>query len=477
MGTPSGRQVLVPGYMAGVEAAHERFGTLEFAELFEPAIYFADNGFEVTPFLYGSMLARKDLIDGSPEMTEIFTKEGVEPYQIGDHFNQPQLAATLRAVAEHGAAHMYTGPWARSCVNAVNDHGGRLTIADFEGYEVTWSDPYHTRYRDFDVYALGGPGTGGANLISALNLLELADLRQYGHWTRSSDALYRFIQISRAARMIPIEGATATTGAAPREVVRKYIGLDDFSAATVTGEQTARLLWELMERPAWKDFTRDAYEASLENGKAIEEILKSFQRGSNDEPRREKPGHSDAVVAVDSAGNVAAVVHTINSNLWGTGIVVGGVALNDSAAFQQRLIQEVGPGGRIPDPTSPLVVLSSGRPILGASCIGGGLHEAMMQNVLNVLDFGMDPKTAVETSHFMTPVLLPSESFKQTVAEGDFPVEVLDGVRALGQELEVVPRNRLGLEPGYWIGIEIDPATGLMTGGVPTQLNGIADGF
>jgi len=96
---------------------------------------------------------------------------------------------------------------------------------------------------------------------------------------------------------------------------------------------------------------------------------------------------------------------------------------------------------------------------------------------LNLLDFGMDPKTAVETPYFMTPVLSPTEWSKQTVAEGDFPSEVLDGVRARGQELEVVAPDEVIHVAGAWIGIAIDPETGRMTGGVSPLLNGIADGY
>src|SRR5271166_5294954 len=96
---PSGRTVLVPGFMAGVGAAHTRFGKLPLERLFKPAIQLAEDGFEVDPVLAGFIQFRKDVLSRLPETRRIFTKENGRLYARGDVFRQPELAATLRAVA------------------------------------------------------------------------------------------------------------------------------------------------------------------------------------------------------------------------------------------------------------------------------------------------------------------------------------------------------------------------------------------
>jgi len=480
MGTPSGRQVLVPGFMAGIQAAHDRFGKLPFASIFEPSIYFAENGFELTPSVGAMIQAYQGLISSLPEIKQVFANKSGELYKAGELFTQPQLAETLKRVAAGGAAYMYKGEWAHQCVEAVQRHGGKLTLKDLENYEVLWSEPYHTIYRDFDIFTLGAPSSGGVRMIEAFNMLDLANLDRLGHWRGSGEALYWFIQISRAAQLIPIEGGENAEGPEVQKIIQNAMSIHDFSAQNLVSKNTAKLIWEKMKGPAWAEIKKDVFEANLEGSEAWEEAFKKFDSHSTQRikmiDQKKNPGHSDAVVAVDRKGNITVIVHSINGGLWGPGIMVDGISLGDAASYQQRLIHKIGPGARIPDPTSPLIVVRDGKPLLSASCIGGGLHEAMLQAVINVLDFGMDPKKAVETPHFMTPVMLPSEAYKQSIGEGDFPDQVLDAVRAMGQELEIIPLARQSLQPGYWIGIVIDPKTGILRGGVPPKLNGLVVG-
>ncbi len=122
---PSGRAVLVPGFMAGVGAAHARFGKLPLARLFEPAIQLAEDGFEVDSSLAGYIQFRKDVLSRLPETRKVFTKENGKLYERGDLFRQPELAATLRAVAAHGTSYLYSGDWAERFVAAVRQRWRR----------------------------------------------------------------------------------------------------------------------------------------------------------------------------------------------------------------------------------------------------------------------------------------------------------------------------------------------------------------
>ncbi len=460
MGTPSGRTALVPGFMAGVQAAHNRFGKLPFATLFEPAIYFAENGFEVTSKLARLIDLRKDVLTRLPETRKIFTKKNGDLYKEGDLFKQPQLAETLRKVATQGADYMYKGEWAKKFVDAVSKEGGKMTLKDMEDYQVIWSEPLQTTYRDYEVFAPGFPSLGAVNTIEALNLLERADLPRYGHYTTSPESLYWFIQINNIASLLPN---------LPLKIIKKYLPEGDFSLQSRVKKETARLVWKKMQEPEWVLMKQEVYEMRKKESGLIESILKSIK----------KPGHTDAVLAVDEKGNVAAVVHTCNCVYWGTtGIFVNGVSITDTATFIQGVIKTVGPGARVPKTLNPLIIFRNGRPILASSCLGSGLHSTTIQNLVNVLDFGMDPKTAVDSPNFLLPPLVPSESHKQTIAKGEFSEEILDAVRAMGQELKIVSKEEENpFMRGYWIGIKIDPKTGKLQGGVARQFNGYAEGY
>lgn len=175
-----GRTVLVPGFMAGAEAAHQRFGRLPWAALLQPAIYFAAEGFEVTPGFARMIEGSKESLSKRPATREIFTNANGEWYQAGDIISQPALAATLRRVAAEGAEYMYRGEWAEHFVEAVREMGGKMTMEDLAAYEPIWAEPVYTRFRGYDVYAIRRPNTGGVNMVKALNLVEFADLPALG---------------------------------------------------------------------------------------------------------------------------------------------------------------------------------------------------------------------------------------------------------------------------------------------------------
>lgn len=177
--------------------------------------------------------------------------------------------------------------------------------------------------------------------------------------------------------------------------------------------------------------------------------------------------HSDGVVAVDARGNVAAILHTINTGGWGTtGIFVDGVSIPDSAAHQQQSILAVGPGGRIPDHGPPTIVLKNGKPVLAGSATGNGNVHTNWQSIYNVLGFSMSPQEAVDAP----------KVFGTTIQQSDFDVEVVDTARLLGAKLNVVERFA-GNQLGFWVGLQIDPVTGEVTPGKIRKLNGIADGY
>ena len=191
-----GRTALVPGFMAGVEAAHERFGKLPRERVFQPAITLAENGQAVDAMLAGFIEFRKSVLSRHPETKRIFTSADGKFYAEGQLFRQPELANTLKRVAAEGASYMYAGPWGRKFVDVIRKNGGKITHRDMENYRAFWEEPVTTSYHEYKVFAPGISAWGGVDIVEGLNLLELADLKQSGHYSSSPRSLVWFIEIA-----------------------------------------------------------------------------------------------------------------------------------------------------------------------------------------------------------------------------------------------------------------------------------------
>jgi len=455
-GEASGRTALVPGFLAGVQAAHDRFGKVAFSQLFEPAIYFAENGIEVDSMHVAMMGFRKKNLSRLPETKKIFTKEDGEFYKKGDILKQLALAQTLRNVAAQGSDYIYRGEWAQKFVDAVQADGGKMTLKDLKDYSVVWAEPLKSTYKDFEVYTVNAPSIGGVNTIEALNLMEVSKLSEKGHYTESSHALFTFTQTAGLPFLLH-----GYYGVNPQTL---FPDISSDPKSRVTKEHANRI-WKKIQTSDWPTVKEDLMDA----------LMKAYGAQATEDKSDVEPKHSDAIVAVDQYGNVAAVCHSINCTAWGTtGIFVDGISIPDSASSQQQLIEEVGSGMPLPDPTNPLLIFKDGKPFLASSSVGADLHFCTLQNLYNVLDFGMDPKKSVETVNFH---LFSTDLRKRSVTKGDFSEEIIEEVKKLGEELQIVTAQVARGFLGYWVGIRIDPETRKLEGGVSKQINGLVLGY
>ncbi len=166
-GIPAAGPRLVPGFMAGVQAAHDRFGKLPFTRVIEPAIALAEDGFEVDPQLAGYLQYRKDVLSRLPR-NPAGLHEAQRRHVLRAWRPVPparELAATLRQVTAHGAAYLYTGDWAAMVRRrSFAAGGGLITLRDMESYRVTWEEPLETTYHDARIFAPGFSSVGGVDL-------------------------------------------------------------------------------------------------------------------------------------------------------------------------------------------------------------------------------------------------------------------------------------------------------------------------
>lgn len=427
-GTPSGRTALVPGYVAGAEAALKRFGKLPRKEVFQPAIDMADKGMEVSTLLSNFLKSKEQVLSRLPEAKRTFLKPDGSFYKQGEAFRQPELAATLTQISKQGASYMYTGPWAKHFVAIVQREGGKISMADMKAYQPIWEQPMMADFRGTQIYLPGASSNGGLTMLEALRLLKLADLRKTGHFVSSPQSLYWLMQISHC-QILGFLGQGTLKG----------LGGLDLTAASRAKPETTRALWQKMQDGDWPFLSKPPI-----NSGRIE-------------------AHSDGIVVVDQWGNVAAVTHSANAIIWGsTGIFVDGVSIPDSASFQQSSIKNAGPGKRLPDPMIPLIVMKGGKPLLASSTIGGGLHQRTLQILCSTLDFGMDPQTAAEQPAFLLPAF--GTAIAAQVEKGQFDPKVLSGLSALGQKVNEVDAVAASGARGYWVGAMIDPKTGSRLG-------------
>lgn len=417
---PSGRTALVGGFMKGVGRAHERFGELPFAQLFQPAVAVAEEGFPISEKMAAYWTLRAEDLSRLPETRTALLKLDGSAYLEGDTFRQLALAETLRAVASKGADYMYTGPWAERLVAAVQADGGLMTLEDLASYDVIWDEPLRADLGNgYSVATNPPPNNGGASLILAQHLATASGLVEDGHWSESGAALKKALDITQLYAIDFLPDAM---------VSQMYPGVD-LSTSGMLDPASAAKLWPLVE-----------------GGR----IPTPFST--------RPPQHSDDVVAIDRHGNIAAMTQSINCVLWGkTAIVVDGITIGDPASFQQMQIARAGPGNRLESPTETGILFRGGEAVLGFASMGSGLHQRTFQALQNIIRFGMTVDEAIDAPDFFMPSFTPA-GVKVAVPKGRFPTRVLDETGYDYIEFDT-EGARFGGE-GVWIGISRDPETG-----------------
>ncbi|TQV77471.1 gamma-glutamyltransferase [Aliikangiella marina] len=161
----------VPGTVAGMVEAHNKYGKLPFAKLVEPAIKLAQST-QMTLAMSQSFNARKKYLSRDPASKAIFTKADGSNWKIGDEFQQPRLAETLKLIAETKGRDFYEGITARRIADYFKANNGLITLDDLNSYRAVWREPVSTQYGDYEVFSMPPPSSGGVHLIQLLNIMQ-----------------------------------------------------------------------------------------------------------------------------------------------------------------------------------------------------------------------------------------------------------------------------------------------------------------
>ncbi|MGL9619192.1 gamma-glutamyltransferase [Bradyrhizobium sp. U531] len=400
----------VPGTVAGLSLALEKYGSGQFtlAQLLEPAIALARDGFVVGEDIADTLPAWHRRLARWPSSAKIFSRPDGAPLGEGDRLMQGDLAETLAAIAAQGPRGFYEGPVADELAKAVSDAGGIMTPADLKAYQAVIRTPVRGTYRGYDIVSMPLPSSGGVVLVETLNILEgfqLADLKQ-----GSPASLHLLIEAMKRAY-------------ADRA---RYLGDPAFVKAPI-------------DTLIAKD-----YAAKLRTGISAERATPSKELASAAPSPREGSNTTHFSV-VDSRGNAVSNTYTLNFS-YGVGLVAEGtgVLLNNElddftaavgasnayglVGFEPNL---PGPGKRPLSSMSPTIVLRDGKPVLVTGSPGGSrIISSVLQVVVNVLDYKMDVAAAVAAPR-LHHQWLPDE----VRIERGFPDDVLLGLKAMGHTI------------------------------------------
>lgn len=369
IGETSGRRVAVPGVIAGVHAATERWGTLPWEQYFVPAIELATDGFPMYSFLYGELVAASNgrlsaFASGRAE----FLPLGYPP-PVGELFRRPELGETLSRLASDGPDHFYRGPWARAFVREVNATGGLITTDDLDHYRARISSPLRSTYRGATIVGAPPPSTGGVMIALILNILEEFDLKAMGHYSRS----VRSLEVIRRAFAY---GEFFT-----ERFVKDPLSFD-VPLSTLLSQEFAQMLAATIDESA-----------SL-GGSPAEAVMRRDERSG---PSRDVHStDTDHLSAVDRDGNFATMTHSVYGTTFGTGLVVEGVHVNSGNGFPGT---GSGQGRRILSPVPPTIVEFDGVPRIALGSPGLAARAVAIV-LINALGYEMDLQDAIDAPRF-----------------------------------------------------------------------------
>ena len=441
------RSALVPGNVAGWLEMHGRYGSMAPGPLFGPAIGYAESGAPVTFSNHRMIVASVPRLAMHPRTAGIVLgPDGAAPAP-GARMRFPQLARSLRAIADGGAHEFYRGDLASRFVAGSREAGGLITAADLADYEAEWREPVGARYRGLDILTTP-PGSSGFQILETLKLLEGtgAPVGAPHH----PDTVHRFIEAVKlaVADRIPYAGDP--------DVVSAPLG------RLLSGEYAA-------ERARAIDMSRAAvvsgehYSDQVPAG-AISPGLSQQIEG----------GMTTHFAVADAEGNVVSVTQTLG------GAFGAAVAMGDTGIFPNNMgywfdLEEgspnrIGPGRKVDFVVAPTQTFDDGLFVLSMGTPGSwGILQTTPQMLVNVIDHGMTVQQAIDSPRFRV--------YEGTRVEMEerFPASLRIELEQRGHEVSVIEPWSMNVGGGQ--AIARDPEAGIFHGGADPRRDGVAIGL
>ncbi|WP_417370378.1 gamma-glutamyltransferase family protein [Gelidibacter japonicus] len=406
-------EVAIPGEVAGLLYALENYGTLTRQQIMQPAIDLAEQGFPMYRTLaefIESSAERLKKYDGA----KLFLPDG-KPFPVGKMFKQPDLAQSLRKIAENGADAFYNGPITRDIIKVMNEGGNPVTLQDFKDYKINIDRGFlKTTYKGYTVLTSPSP-QGGLEIISDLNLLEPFNLKDMGLPTQSDTTFH-------------VLAAAMRGGISDRQFIADPNWVDAPISILSSKEYAAKRAKELFRSPIPDTISV--------------QTLKDLNKTSVHIQTKEKPtvgGETTSLSVIDKYGNAVNLTHTLSSVFGKNAVWVRGFFLNDSGMKFSKvenmdtLEKSKSDYWTRYSTIAPTIILNPNKTVKLVLGAPGGVRidPAIVQNIIYILDYGMDPATAARM-----PRIYPNYDTSINIGKG-FKGEVINNAYNRGYRFHV----------------------------------------
>lgn len=430
----SGVSVGVPGLVRMLELAHQKEGKLPWAELFEPAIRIAEEGFAVSHRLH-TMLSRSNSLAKQPAAAAYYLDSNGKPWPVGHQLKNPEFGTVLRQLAQHGADAFYTGDIARDIVTAIRNHStpGDMTLSDLSEYRAKERSALCASYRLYEICGMPPPSSGVLGVQQLLGILEHFPMGSYE--PTSANAVHYF---SEAGRLV----------FADRDY---YLADPDFVDVPV----------EALLDPAYLKARAGLIDADTSMGVAPpgDPVARLPELGRDNALELPSTTH---IVAVDSEGNVLSMTTSVES-AFGSKIFVRGFLLNNQLTdFSLMPTDEEGrpvanrvePNKRPRSTMAPVIVFKDGKPYLAVGSPGGSaIMNYVAKTLVGVIDWGLDVQQAIALPNY------GSRNRETELERGTKLEQLVQPLRKMGHEVSVheFPSGLHGIvidDDGLWAGAD-----------------------
>ena len=402
----------VPGTVAGLYATHDKFGRLGFNKLIDPAIALAENGFKLT----------KNEAKRLNELREVFIELNGEdfpfvktlPWKAGDLLIQKELAATLRQIKTKGPNGFYKGQTAEHVVAEMKTGNGIITKEDMASYTASWREPIHVKYRNYDIYSMSPPSSGGVALGQLIKILGPMELSQYGF--QSPESIHRIVE---AERRVYADRA-------------EHLGDMDYYDVPI------ELLLD------------DAYLEERINDFSVDSASSSASIVAGDFAMAKESFETTHLSVMDAEGNAASVTTTINAS-YGSKVWVKGAGFflnNEMDDFSSKpgtpnmfgLIgaeaNKIEAGKRMLSSMTPTIVEKNNQVYMVLGTPGGStIITSVLQVFLNVVEYDMNISEAVAAKRFHHQWLPDQIMYEKA---GNFDDAKIKQLESMGHKLRAV---------------------------------------
>jgi len=468
----SGISVGVPGTLLCVATALENWGTISLADAIQPAIPLAEEGFNINRFLASDTASARTTYQ--PETKAVFRLPDGSPLPEGYLLKQPDLAKTLRLIADQGVDAFYRGEISTAIVDAqkrtrAGDAGiGKMTLDDLDQYDVVIRDPIIGDYRGYTLMSASPPSSGGLTIIQMLKMLErfpLGDTNQgYGFGTtRTLNVMIEAMRLAFADRAI-------------------WMGDEDFVCVPKTGLLNDEYV---AKRSALINPDSRIAQALPDDPRPYDDTCNTLISSLAAPAGQSESGHTTHFAVVDKWGNVVSYTTTIEAG-WGTGIMVPGYGfLLNNELTDFNLVPTANPDPDNFNPgandvasqkrprssMSPSILFKGDEPIAAYGSPGGStIINSVFQITLNLIDHGMSIQEAIDAPRISSTTSNPPGS---TVSrEAGFSDTAIQGLRDLGHTI-----SNSTSTIGSVQAVVIDLQTGKLYGGADSRREGTVIGL